>query len=174
MSTSVTPRTAEVVIYQGDDLARIADLRRAVEQSATNDGAPARVGDSAPSAAQAAADEYDAFVADAAERAVVVKLRQLPRKEWRALRANHPARKDEENDEALGFNLDTIGDELVPAAIVEPEFPSIADRDAFLDSLSDADFERLTLTAHALNAQPVADPFGLSLRSVVDRMSAEN
>lgn len=174
MSTSVTPRTAEVVIYQGDDLARIAELRRAVEVAGANIG-PARIGDTSPSPAQAAAQEYDDFVTEAAERAVLVTLRQLPRKEWRELRAKHPPRKDNEDDAAAGFNIETLGDDLVPAAIVSPEFPSRADRDEFLDSLADADFERLMLTAHALNTQPVADPKAQpSLRSVVDRMSAEN
>lgn len=173
MSTTVSPRTAEVVIYQGDDLARIAELHAAVERATANTG-PARIGDTEQSPARAAAEEYDAFVAEAAERAVVVRLRQLPRKEWRAVRDQHPERDGNEGDARVGFNVDTIGETLVPAAMVEPTFESHADTEAFLDALSQADFERLTVTAHALNAQTVADPKGLSLASVLDRMSEEN
>lgn len=170
MTPMIKPRTAEVIIYQGDDLAQLAELRQAADVAARQAG-PGRIGDD--TAAHTAARAYDDFVTQAAERAVTVGLSQLPRRQWRRIRDTHPPREGNEDDRGAGFDVDAIGEELIPASITAPAFAGEADRETFLDSLAEADWERLLWTAVSLNAQPVADPKGMSLASALDQMSDE-
>lgn len=114
--TEFKPRTATVVIYQGDDLSALADLRRAADiaerkadidlniaQARARADAPRRAGDSTPEDPQVAydaavkpsRDAYDAFVDEAAERATVVTLQAIGRKAFRALMREHPPRSSE-------------------------------------------------------------------------------
>ena len=98
MST-LKPRTATIPIYQGDDAERLAELRMAVavaeRQAMQSNGAPRRGGDSDPAEAiKAAQAAYDAFVDEAAERAVEVVVRSIGRRRFRDLVAAHPPRKE--------------------------------------------------------------------------------
>ncbi|MGZ8723174.1 MAG: hypothetical protein ACXWYG_03915 [Aeromicrobium sp.] len=189
--SSIKPREAEVVIYQGDDLARLAELRQAAEsarrlveahETAANDGA-ARMGD-APSA-EAEQDAYDAFVEEAADRALVVKLRAIGRRRFRALMAAHPPRQvevtrtdengvertvTETHPDDAPYEVDT---EVFPEAlltyvdsedpdyrtIAAPEFKGSKSAQAFIDDeLSEGDFDGMWITAYYLNRSPSADP----------------
>jgi hypothetical protein len=115
--TALKPRTATIVIYQGDDMTTLTELRRAAETArqfeelargqaeaarevfATN----ARAGDdivvedaalaAAETETKARQDEYDAFVDEAAERAVTIELHSIGKKRFRDLMAAHPPRK---------------------------------------------------------------------------------
>lgn len=170
MSTTIKPRSAQVVIYQGDDLQRLGELRRAADiaqrmvdefkQSGT-----ARGGD-APSAEDEKA-AYNAFVEEAAERAVVIEVHALGRKQFRSLMAAHPPRKvdgDEgkhvvhEDDAGYDVNMDDFPAPFLAASIAEPTFPTPADCERFLDDLADGDFDRVFSTAYWLNRAPGADP----------------
>lgn len=114
--TELKPRTATVVIYQGDDLSVLADLRTAadiaerkaeadlrVAQARARVDGPRRAGDSTPEDPQVAydaavkpsQDAYDAFVDEASERATVVTLQAIGRKAFRNLMRDHPARASE-------------------------------------------------------------------------------
>lgn len=128
----------------------------------------------AEEAATVAAEAHDAFVNEAADRAAKVKVRALPRKPWRSLKLKHPMRmvttfqvvKDAEGNETSvpvenphdedvvhGFNIETMADDLVPVAVDElGQFATPADRDAFLDGLSDPDFSRIYSMAILLNS----------------------
>ncbi len=173
------PRTATVPIYQGDDLERLADLRRTAEHAQrvvdeqARSGAPRRVGEEIASAdAEKAA--YDAFVAEAAERAVSVELRALGRKAFRELVADHEPRQvkddegkdvDHEDDAGWGVNTETFPMALLAYSdgevrtITAPDFPSSAKVREFLDDeISEGDFDRLWQTAYYLNRAPGADP----------------
>lgn len=118
--TDLKPRTTTVVIYQGDDLSTLSELRTAAtiaERKAQVDlnlaqararlDAPRRAGDPTPEDPQVAYDEavkpsqdaYDAFVDEAAERATVVTLQAIGRKGFRALMLEHPPRTTETVDE---------------------------------------------------------------------------
>lgn len=143
--TTLKPRTTTVVLFQGDDLAHIAELLEAVNSAISIDG-PRRQGDGNP--AQEAAKAHDAFVTEATERAETITLQALPRKQWRELQVKHAAREDNDEDELYGFNFATMGDDLVPASITEPDY---AKSDEFLDSLSDGQFSRLYSAAVVLN-----------------------
>ena len=156
-SPTLTARTTRIPLYQGDDLARIESLRADVERAKLSASGPARVGDTGSDLAAAKVALTEACE-DAEPRAVVVIVQALGRRQWRSLVAEHRPRDDEKEDEYLGVNADTFPDALVPASIAEPEFPSHADRDAFLDALSDADFNRLFRAAFTLNRVPADDP----------------
>jgi hypothetical protein len=165
MSTTITRRSATLVIYQGDDLERLSDLRREVSVAGARlqntIGSPRRGGDEDPKAALRQAQQaFDDFVDEAAERAVEVRLQAMGRKPFRALLADHPARQvedtdgkqvDHDDDVDYGANTETMFEPLLSASIVEP-----ADLD--LDALSDGDAERLFATAFWLNRSPGGDP----------------
>lgn len=153
---TITPRTATVILYQGDDAACVAELkRRAIEARKQSGGA--RTADEVPEW-QELAEQHEALVAEAKERAVKVTLRALGRKEWRDLVNAHPPREGHKGDEAVGLNESSFADDLVPASILEPTFSSDAEKAYFLDSLSDIQFEELYLNAFALNRSRSADP----------------
>lgn len=48
---------------------------------------------------------------------VTFTLTGLPRREWSGHVTNHPPRKDDAGDKQLGFNEETIFDEVIPASI---------------------------------------------------------
>jgi putative heme degradation protein len=90
---------------------------------------------------------------------VTVVLNALPRKTWRALVADHPPRDDRDSDKVVGVNEETLSEVLVPKSIDHDASTITGDVDGFLDSLSDYDFDRLYVTAFALNrGSAMADP----------------
>jgi hypothetical protein len=176
---SIKPRTADVIIYQGDDLATLSDLRGAAElaqrlyedsqKSGTN-----RIGD-APDP-QPAKDAYDAFIDEAAGRAETVTLRAIGRRHWRDLFDENPPRMvkrliDGEqtevvhpDDEPFGVDTKVFGEKLLNfdhdgvRTITVPEFPTAAARTEFVDNISEGDFDRLWTTAYYLNTSLGLDP----------------
>lgn len=93
--TTIKPRTANVTIYQGDDIARLSELYRAAESAKKFEAASfedARAGDDLPAVAQERQDAYDAFVDEAAERAVTIELHSIGKRRFRDLMAQHPPR----------------------------------------------------------------------------------
>lgn len=177
---SIKPRTASVVIYQGDDMERISELRlRAdtaerirVEQEQAGNARYSEAGEAAE-AAKAARAAYDAFVGEAAERAVEVRVRAIGRGRFRDLLLEHPVREvDGENgkephpeDSVYDANILTLPDALLTFAdgdvrtIEAPEFSTRKACQDFLDNdLSAGDFEKVWMTAYWLNAAPGADP----------------
>lgn len=150
-----TPRSTEVLLFQGEDYAEFQELLAAVERA--NAPANRRVGDG-DGGVKAAADAYDAFVAEAAERALKIRLRAVGHRKWRELLAAHPPRDDNRMDQMRGFNTDTLGDDLVPASLMAGDFDSDDERDAFLDMLPAADWNRLYSEALSLNEDAGPDP----------------
>ena len=174
MST-IKPRTATVVIYQGDDLAalgeahreaqvaeRVADEARdhARRAAASGRSSAARIGDDDETTAQAEekADEaearmqekrdaYQALVADAAERAVEVELRAIGSKRFGALLAAHPPRMVKDGDDGMKVHED---DEV--ARVNTLTFP-----EALLRYLDPEDREKRTIVAPEMSAKALGD-----------------
>lgn len=197
------PRTAEVVIPTGDYLDRIRLLERkhaaaqdayeaalAAYADATEDDEKAapirRMGQ--PSAAHPLkeradqlavevdrlAQEHDALVEEMETHATRVRVTTVRRRQYRELADAHPPREGEKGDTALGVNVMTFREALVPAAIVEVtedgetkawENYTADERDEFLDTLAEADMERLFGTAYGLVNGFNADPKLLTSRS---------
>lgn len=156
MSTNLNPRTAVVLLLQGEDADRLEELRDRAEQAKTPAKAPRLMSDEDPY--PAAAQAADDFKREAEERAVRVVVRALPRKKWRQLVADHPPRPDHAGDAQFGIHLVDFADALVPASIVEPEFSGDGQRDDFLDSLTDGQFEDVFWKAYRLNRGGGTDP----------------
>lgn len=146
--TDLKPRTQTVYLMQSDDIERAKQLESAIAVAAAHDEAesdqPKRANDPTPSHMKAALSEFDAFMAEAEERARVVVVQALPRREYRTLRGEHPPREGNEIDQAAGFNLDAFSDVLVPKC-APGETP------AFLDGLSDGQWSQLFSAAVAVN-----------------------
>lgn len=105
------PRKVTIPLLDGDDMERLADLRREVDiaerfterarLSAEEPGSTARAGDDLSSDAvakaearvQVAQDTYDAFVDEASERAEEWVLTTIGHEEFRTLLREHPPRK---------------------------------------------------------------------------------
>lgn len=103
------PRTATITIFQGDDMDRVAQLKRAVDIAERRlriahlehdqSSGTARAGDdtsddtaAAEAALGAARDAFDAFVDDAAGRALSVVVQTIGTRRFRDLLADHPPR----------------------------------------------------------------------------------
>lgn len=160
--TDLKPRTTTVVIYQGDDLSTLSELRTAAtiaERKAQVDlnlaqararlDAPRRAGDPTPEDPQVAYDEavkpsqdaYDAFVDEAAERATVVTLQAIGRKGFRALMLEHPPRMTETVDED-GAKQEKVHEDDAQWAVNTATFP-----DALLGYQNEDDEDDRTLLA---------------------------
>jgi hypothetical protein len=151
LSATLKPRTIEVVLLQGDDATRAEELLADVERAVAL-GPSVRINEEP--AHVAASRAYDTFIDEAAQRAVVLTVAALPRRRFRELMAAHP---DNKVDADAGFNVDEFGDDLVPECMVT-EFPSIADRDNLLDSLSDGQWSKLFSAAVHANRGGQIDP----------------
>lgn len=174
------PRSASIVIYQGDDMAQLAELKRKADNAATGN----RMDDGADEAAA-----YDAFLDEAAERAVEVEVRSIGSRRWRDLVMAHPPRmvESEPDDEGKTQMVEHADDvqwdvntETFPRALLmyaDPEKPEIqtlaspafadgAERAEFVDDeLAEGDVERLWIGAFHLNASPSQAPKALGQRS---------
>lgn len=170
------PQTKTVVLYQGDDLARIDELQEAVA-SAISQGKPegdasATMDEADPS--QDAAKAHDDFVTEAETRAVKIEVQVLGRRQWRSLVAEHPPRMETKtvpgegdepakvtevvhsDDATVGFNTESMADPLVAASVIG--FDTSVDRDSFIDGLSDRNFMKVYGAAVYLNCGVIADP----------------
>lgn len=195
----LNPRTATVVLYQGDDMARLADLQREADhaelqaradlQSAAR--APLRAGDEVPleafrEAVKPARDALNAFVDEAAARAVEIRLQAIGSTRFEELLLAHPPRKvqvdgktvDHEDDAAFADYLSEFGIEdgavntaTFPKAllkhregrrtIVEPDL-SEAELEEFLDEeCSEGDIDAMWRPAYLLNRVVAVDPKGV-------------
>lgn len=192
------PRTATVVLYQGDDMERMAELRRiadAAELQARADlqvgaRAPLRAGDEQPiesfrEAVQPSRDALNAFVDEAAERAVEIHLQAIGSTRFADLLLAHPPRTvqvdgktvDHDDDAAFADYLSQFGilDGAVDVStfpkallkhrdgkrtIVDPELDE-ADLAEFLDEeCSEGDIDKLWRAAYLLNRAVATDPKG--------------
>lgn len=198
------PRTVPIPIYQGDDAERLAELRMAVSiaerqadlkrqqhTDALASSAPRRVADDlvvtladverADAHAQDQRDAYDAFVDEAAERAVEVVIRGIGSRRFRELLAEHPPRKVKndqgedvihEDDVDYSANYETFphalltyaeaGDDGVRTIIAPAEAikSGTALRDFLDDELNEGVFQQVFATAYWHNRSVAVDPKG--------------
>lgn len=154
----VQPRTGEVIVFDGDDYARLRQVEQRVEQVTPPREGPARIGDTGP-LHEAAAQHLELQTA-ARERAWVFKVKALRRGKWRKLLLEHPPREDSDEDKEFGFNTDAGGNTVALAcvtAVTHAGEPVEVDED-LIDSLSDGDFSRLLAEIVTVNEGPGPDP----------------
>lgn len=149
-----------VDIYPDEDQVRLAELAAVAESIKGSAGQVRLMSDS--DEYQEAAKAHDEFAAEMESRKIRVFMKHLPRKEWRALMAEHKPRPNEDDDQIFGVNMDTLPDILVPRVIDQEQSQNIPPSiETWLDSLSDVDYyDRLFMTAFAVNrgSASLADP----------------
>lgn len=171
--TRLAPRQSPpIVMYHGDDMATLSDLKRKADAAAngsrTDDGADERAA-------------YEAFLDEAAERAVEVVIQAIGPKRWQDLVLAHPPRMEESEPDEQGRTrqqvcdadlVDEFNTETLPRAllmyvdpdrpsiqtIIKPEFDDEADRAEFVDFEIAGDFERLWRVALAYNTTGSRNP----------------
>lgn len=172
------PRTASFLVFQGDDMGRLAELRRAAEvatrQAEIAARGPRRGGDPIPTATEEQ-EAFDTFVDEAAERAVEVTVQAIGSKRFRDLLAAHPPRTEVvdgkevvvEDDRDYAVNTETLPMALLTyrdpgnperRTIVEPDLSEADLREFLEDDCADGDFEKGWETAFWLNRGEGADP----------------
>lgn len=169
------PRTATVLIYQGDDMERLAELYRTADVAARlaeeASKGPRRAGDELPSAAveQAA---YDQAVDEAAERALEVTLEAIGSRRFRALLTEHPPRMEMvdgkaqvvEDDQGYAVNTETLPMALLTfrdgekRTVTSPDLTPDQLVEFLGDECADGDLEKLWETAFWLNRGEGIDP----------------
>ncbi len=191
MTEDLTRPYEDVYLWTPADRVHLNELQEALDSAFAAAGAqadaPVLMSDESPNeTVRELAAELDVFVTEAKTRARVVRMTALARRPWRALKAKHPIRmvshttKNAEGveetverphvvDEARGFNVETMADDLVPESIAFEG--NTTDRDAFLDGLSEPDFDSLYVAALRMNAAGFTPPKA-EYSSQVDRIIA--
>lgn len=193
MTDEPTRQYEDAYLWAPADRVRLEELQEALDSAintaaamAASDAPQSMADDSPNDAVREGARLLDEFVTEAKTRARVVRMVALPRKAWRALKAQYPIRmesytkKDAEGneetverphkvDEIRGFNVESMADALVPESI---EFDgSNSARDTFLDGLSEPDFDSLYGAALKVNVGGFTPPKA-EFSSQVDRIIA--
>lgn len=172
-------RKERVPLYTNDDQDRLVELLDAMEAASVEAG-PTRLTD-AP--VQEAALAYDAFLAEATQRADHAAITALKKTDWRELLAAHPPRKPvmEEDgqtvaerfpeDERHGFNAETIAQPLVLASLDQDQFDSPDGVEPWVDELDDQAFSRIFSAAVRINEGRGPNP-NFSASSLIAQTSA--
>ncbi len=161
----VKPRTSEVTIYQGDYLDRLRFLERQYDEMVKAESKTTPLLNDIPESTRLA-EEHEALKAEAEKTAIHVQLRAVRRSQYRELADAHPPRNGDDEDpqvvladSKMGVNEKEFRLVLVPAAIVQirvgddiTEWSGMSedDREEFLDTITEADFELLFSHAFAL------------------------
>jgi hypothetical protein len=109
------------------------------------------------------AERIEALRATMAEHSHTFMLRALPGYKYRALKAEHPARLDDEGrvrteDALLGANIDDLAEPLLRACVVDPQLDDATWR-ALEPVLTDRQYDDLVQAAIMVNQGPVSIPF---------------
>ena len=165
------PREARFVIYQGDDMPRLSELKRATDRAKESDRNDAGAEETAA---------YQAFAAEVAERALEVIIRAIGETDFSELEMAHPPRMVEsepdeqgnthqvvhEDDDYMMVNTETFPralllykDERVATIELDPPFESDDERKEFVTrELSRGDFEKAWILAYDLNTGESKNP----------------
>lgn len=161
--TKLEPRTWKHTILQGDDEARLRELRERAEslrpsQPRHEIGDSALLSDDNPwDAYDAACAEADEFAESAEGRGVTLTLRTVGRKRWRELVGANPPREGDEGDLKAGINRHEFLEDLVPACIAGPNLGEGEMAD-LLDAITPAEFDLLGAAAWNLHKNVGLDP----------------
>lgn len=161
MSEHRNPTVRRIPIHDGEDAAKLAELKEAVEAAKrTKSDGPRMLHEGDP--VQEATDTYNAFLAEANERATVAVVREVGRRTRRELLAECPPREGNKGDEVIGANSDELAERLMNHCLASPTFDSDAARDEWLESIGGKAFDKLSREAFLLNFGELEAPKALS------------
>lgn len=131
------------------------------------DAARIAAGDSLDSGTGEIVERMEAIQAEMRENTYPVRLRAMRGPDFRALLAQHPARRNEDgeispDERSFGFNVDTFFEPLLRACLIDPEIVSKDDWEQFVGGITDYQFNELAITCLTLNRGKVDIPFSLA------------
>lgn len=153
------PERSEPVCLRGDLVAQFEELERQLKEAGRATTTSIEDGGGA-----AIAEQIEALRADMQAHTYTFRLRALPRAAYRALKAKHPPRKNDDTGEPLpedvylDANLDEFGEALLRACVVDPQL-SETDWQELADKLTDRQYGDLVGTAIHVNRGGVDVPF---------------
>jgi hypothetical protein len=102
------------------------------------------------------------------ENTYPVRLRALPGREFRKLKAQHPVPRTDDGEvdtaasRGFDFNPDTFFEPLIRVSMIDPEIVSAADWDEMYGRLTDYQLDELAVACLSLNRTGVDIPFSLA------------
>jgi hypothetical protein len=121
------------------------------------------------------AERIEALEVEMREATYQFRLRALPRPKFRAFKAGHPVRIEDDKpndlDQTWGFNVESGAEPLVRMSLVDPE-PTDARWAKLMDGLTDRQFDNLLAVAILLNRGDIDVPFSRAA-SRLTRLSAD-
>lgn len=168
------PHTLTVEIcLRGDLVAEIERLDRELVAAGKTPAAGMEDGARLREIAERIEAIRDEMAAD--ENSHTFAIQALPGPKYRALKAEHPPRLDEDGrvddrDRIIGANIDAIAEPLVRACIVDPVLDD-ATWEQVNNALTDGQFDKLFLAALKANGGEVSIPFSRAA-SLVMRSTA--
>lgn len=108
---------------------------------------------------QDATARVEAARAAVQEQSVTFRLRGITSRRWSDLVAENPPRDGNAGDRALGYNSDTLFENLVSACLVDPQVSSPQELEALIDALSAGQWDVLVEAAIAVSRRKVDVPF---------------
>lgn len=152
------PETTVMICLRGDLAADHEAAERELEQ-AEKQGSDSLAG----SGAAEIADRIEALEAEMREHTYEFRMRALPRKDWRALVAQHPPRRGEDNeliepDKYIGVNGESFYDAIIRACLVDPELTD-DEFEQLVGAVTDRQYDDLSDAAWGLNRREVDIPF---------------
>lgn len=154
-------RTRPVYFWTDEEVDRISRLAEAAEQAVRAEARPASTlleGDPVATLTAEYEAERKAIEQAAKDDGRYAVLRELGRNAWREVKSNHPPREDNRADSVLGFNTDTVEDDLVRAAVIEPSFATVAEFDTWAEEQGNSAWALLSATAWELTNGERRDP----------------
>lgn len=138
----------QLMVVLGEHLASRAMAAAAKDRNPDRPNTKTRLAGSERSAT-ATAKKIEKLIEDNPTAFYEIRLEALERSEWMALRAQHPPRDNNDDDQGL-FNSETMPEVAVPASMTDPE--PTADNMAFLTKkLHNGEWETMMRIVWALN-----------------------
>lgn len=107
------------------------------------------------------AQRMEKLRADMQESVIEFTLRALPRRDFQKFLVEHAPREGNSQDRMLGYNSETLTEDLVRASIVSPELTD-EQWGTVSDRMTAAQWQEFVTVANALNMEGVSVPFSLS------------
>ncbi|WBQ03025.1 hypothetical protein [Kribbella sp. CA-293567] len=143
------PEWTTPICMRGDLVAAMLDLDRQLVRIKQENPTQMLVGNTK---AREIAEQMAKVRAEADEHTIVVRMRGLEKKDWKALVAQHPP-EDPTQDFA-----DSIYNDAIPASIIEPELDAET-LDQFLEGVTQGQWDELAAAAHLVNVGDGRVPF---------------
>jgi hypothetical protein len=159
------PERIVPICFRGDLVAEFQRLERELEEAQSTKT------DSLDSGAGALLERMEAIQAEMRESTYDVRLRSMPHPDFMALTAKHPPRRNDDGaifaeDEGLRVNTEDFWGPLLRASIIDPELPTVADWEEFVEGITDYQYNELAIAALNLNRGAVSVPFSHAASSM--------